>query len=358
MAMIEAGDSALSAILAHNIDLFACSICGGSVRMSTEHNALQCIECVHLFKVERGIPLMFSSNDWGAKKDVTGTVKSFYDERPFPNYDDPDSDFTLQQKAERGIFARLLNEQVALGAKVLEVGCGTGQLTNYLGLKWGRTVFGSDLSLNALRLGQEFKIKNSIENVLFINMNLFRPAFKQQAFDLVICNGVLHHTSDPFLGFESIARLVKDGGHIIIGLYNRYGRIPTDIRRLLFKALGTRFMFLDSRLRDPNLSKTRKDAWFYDQYRHPHESKHTIDQILEWFKSTSFEFTNGIPKATILSEFAVDEPLFVRNDSGTWLDHLFVQTGMLLGGGKEGGFFIMIGEKHSSDDERQASPIN
>ena len=227
------------------------------------------------------------------------------------------------------------------------MGCGTGQLSNYLGLRWGRTVFGSDLSLNALKLGQEFKIKNNIDNVLFLNMNLFRPAFRQKTFDVIICNGVLHHTSDPFLGFQSISRLVKDGGYIIIGLYNRYGRIPTDIRRLAFRALGSRFMFLDPRLRDTSLSKSRKEAWFQDQYKHPHESKHTIGQVVRWFGQTGFEFVNGVPKATALDEFAVDEALFACNAEGTWLDHLLVQTGMLLSGGKEGGFFLMIGVKHA-----------
>ena len=52
-------------------------------------------------------------------------------------------------------------------------------------------------------------------------MNLFRPVFKAETFDVVICSGVLHHTSDPLTGFQSISKLVKKGGYIIIGLYNK-----------------------------------------------------------------------------------------------------------------------------------------
>jgi 2-polyprenyl-3-methyl-5-hydroxy-6-metoxy-1,4-benzoquinol methylase len=55
-------------------------------------------------------------------------------------------------------------------------------------------------------------------------MNLFRPALRQNAFDVVVCNGVLHHTADPLGGFRSISRLVKAGGFIIVGVYNRIGR--------------------------------------------------------------------------------------------------------------------------------------
>ena len=38
-------------------------------------------------------------------------------------------------------------------------------------------------------------------------------------FDVVLCNGVLHHTSDPYGGYRGIARLVKPGGLIVVGLY-------------------------------------------------------------------------------------------------------------------------------------------
>ena len=54
-----------------------------------------------------------------------------------------------------------------------------------------------------------FKQQNDCDRAHFVQMNLFRPAFKPGSFDLVISNGVLHHTSDPFLGFKSISRLVR-----------------------------------------------------------------------------------------------------------------------------------------------------
>ena len=64
-------------------------------------------------------------------------VKSFYEENPFPNYDDIDSEWSLREKAEQGVFARLLDDQLPANAKVIEIGCGTGQLSNFLGLKVG-----------------------------------------------------------------------------------------------------------------------------------------------------------------------------------------------------------------------------
>ena len=84
-----------------------------------------------------------------------------------------------------------------------------------------------------------------------------------------------------------------------------------------------------------------------DQYKHPHESKHTFGEVMKWFDENGFEFVNSIPKATLNDTFAPDERLFASNPKGTQLDHFMVQVGMMLGGGREGGFFVTIGRRSS-----------
>ena len=105
--------------------------------------------------------MLYEPNHWApGAPDVTDTVRAFYEENPFPNYDDVDSVFRLAQKAEAGFFARMLNEQIPQNARVLEIGCGTGQLSNYLGSMGSRAVFGTDLCLNSLRLAEKFRREN------------------------------------------------------------------------------------------------------------------------------------------------------------------------------------------------------
>ena len=337
--------SQISPLVQQHIDLFACPKCQGALRLSEDCRMIGCMACHHLFASDSGVPLLFWPNEWGLNTDVTEAVRAFYEENPFPNYEHFDSEWSLREAARRGIFARLLDEQMSRDARVLEVGCGTGQLSNFLGMKWGRGVFGTDLCLNSLRLGQQFKVNHHIDNVAFLQMNLFRPVFKPESFDLIICNGVLHHTSQPQLGFETISALVKKGGIVIIGLYNQYGRVFTDLRRLIFKASGNRFRFLDSRLRRGDVSDARKQIWFMDQYQHPHESKHTIGQVLRWFDGAGIEFVNSVPKASVSESFSEDEELFAANARGSWLDHFIVQAGAIFSGAREGGFFVMIGRK-------------
>lgn len=326
-----------------HMDIFMCPACGGSLRI--DNDVIRCLKCHHDYNIDSGIPSLFLPNEWDApKNDIIDIMKSFYENNPFPNYGEIGNVNQLIEIAQRRMFIRLLNEQIPFNTKILDVGCGTGQTSNFLSIAH-RFVFGTDMCINSLKLAQEFKIKNNLERVGFYQMNLFKPIFREESFHLVICNGVLHHTSDPFWGFRSISKLVKKNGYILIGLYNKFGRFATDIRRFIFKISSSRFKFLDPRLRDKHIDDVKKHIWFMDQYKNPYQSKHTIREVLKWFDQTGFEFINGIPKLEAFNIFSEQESLFKKNPRGNWLEHLIVQTELLFGGSKEGGVFIMIGRR-------------
>jgi SAM-dependent methyltransferase len=296
-----------------------------------------------LYPVQDGIPILFEPTE-AMTGDVTEIVKAFYEETPFPNYDDLDSRDSLAQKAKRGIFARVLDESIGHGATVLEAGCGTGQLSNFLGMHWGRTVVGADLCLNSLRLANGFRERFTIRNVCFLQMNLFRPPFREGAFDIIISNGVLHHTADPERGFRSLVHKLKPSGHIIVGLYNSLGRLPTYWRRAAIRTFGDGMAKLDSRLRGLNLNESRWQAWFRDQYKHPHESTHSYGEVLRWFESAGVDYVSSIPRIDDTS-LGDNEELFAVRPSGNVVDRAWTQLEMLLKGGVDGGLFIMIGRK-------------
>lgn len=332
--------STAPSLLEQHQDIVVCPGCGGTLGFG--ETTVTCSACQHEFQKDGGIPLLYWPHD---APQYTQDVRSFYEAHPFPNYEEFDSSASLREKARQGIFARLLDEQLPRGARVIECGCGTGQLSNFLGLSANRNVFATDICLNSLRLGYDFKRRNRIDNVTFLQQNLFRPVFRPETFDLVISNGVLLVTSDPFRGFQSIARLVRRGGYILIGLYNTWGRLTTDFRRWVFKMTGDRFQFLDPRLRDKSVGALRKKAWFMDQYKNPYETKQSMGEVLGWFEKTGIEFVNSIPKTGPFQTFGREERLFEKNSSGTRFDRFRVQAGMLLSGGAEGGFFVMIGRK-------------
>jgi len=327
------------------IGIFRCPACGG--KLDIKNSEIACQRSVHRFPVTDGIPQMFVPKDWdNGKLDVTDVVRRFYEKTPFPDYDEFDSVAALVEKSRKGCFARLLDDQIPVRTTILEVGCGTGQLTNFLGIAQ-RNVFGTDMCLNSLRLAEKFRRKNHLPRVGFYQMNLFRPIFKPKTFDLVICNGVLHHTGDPFGGFESIARLVKPGGYILVGLYNKYGRLMTDIRRLIFHLIGRRIYSLDPYLRERAKIDRKTESWFADQYEHPHESKHTMGEVLKWFDTVDFRFINSIPN---IRAFSDEEKLFSGHARPDPITRAALQAHMIRTGNREGGLFIMIGRRLSQND--------
>ena len=327
----------------NHLGIFNCPICNGEIDIS--NGIIACASCSHEFEIKDGLPLMFVPNEWKkTKKDVTLDMKGFYEKSPFPNYDDIDDAGTLIKKSHEGVFAKMLNDQIPFNIRVLEVGTGTGQLSNFLGIAQ-RHVFGADMTINSLMLANQFKEKNNLIRTGFYQMNLFKPIFKEKRFPVVICIGVLHHTSDPFGGFESIARLVANNGYIIIGLYHTYGRLITDTRRMIFKLTGNHFKWLDPNLKNLEVNHNKKMSWFNDQYKNPHESKHTIGEVLKWFKKTGFEFVYGIPNPVFSQQFSGNDLMFRKHSSGTLVDRFLVQLKMIFTGSQQGGFFIMIGKK-------------
>ena len=324
--------------------------CG--VELRHEGKKLICCKCTYAFEVTEDIPQLFWPHDSHASpKDVTEIVKAFYEKTPFPNYDDHDSIRSLVEKSRSGLYARRLEEAIPYNSTVLEVGCGTGQLSNFLAIGC-RRVIGTDMCINSLRLGEAFRKEHGLSRVRFLQMNLFRPSLRPEQFDVVICNGVLHSTADPYNGYKALVPLVNPGGYIIIGLYNVYGRLLTDLRRQVFRFTGGRAKWIDPILRSSSLSDHKRRAWFADQYRHPHESKHTFGEVLNWFDETGIRFIRGVPAMRYEDDGLAGCSLFEPQPRGTTLDRFVAQATQVFGSGqREGGFFVMIGRKPGEGSE-------
>jgi len=66
--------------------------------------------------------------------------------------------------------------------------------------------------------------------------------------------------------------------------------------------------------------------------------------VQHWFEVSGFEFLNSIPKLTG-GAFSAEEKLFEPHPKGRKFDHFAAQYRDLLSGGRDGGFFIMIGRR-------------
>ena len=187
--------------------------------------------------------------------------------------------------------------------------------------------------------------KNHISNISFLNVDIFDDVLSDECFDFIWCNGVLHHTKDPYLAFKTFIKSLKKNGYVLIGLYNKFGRARTIIRKYLSKIFGLKIIkFLDPTLRKLKLDEDEKNAWIRDQYLHPIESLHTIDEVLKWFRENNIEFISSIPSGDFDYDY---NNIFEKKSEGTYYSRIINQISMLFNQlGSDGGLFILIGKKY------------
>lgn len=103
------------------------------------------------------------------------------------------------------------------GKLILDAGCGNGILTHQIATNNNAVVFGVDYSFTLLHSATVMQAPN----LGWIIADIRLPPFKEEIFDLIISNGVLHHTSNTRESFNKIAPIVKKGGKFYIWLYRR-----------------------------------------------------------------------------------------------------------------------------------------
>ena len=290
--------------------------------------------------------------DFGLNNEVTKKVNNFYEPLPFPNYSKDDDKRKILDIGNKNYLSQNFKKFVGYGKTVLEVGSGTSQLSIYLAVNTNNKICAFDGTYNSLKQGKLFCEKENIKNVDFVRGDLFENFFENNYFDYIWCSGVLHHTKNPKKGFENIIRFLKVNGYVLVGLYNRYGRILTVLRQLVCKLFGEKILFfLDPYLRllkkNKEKNKDKINSWINDQYLHPVESLHTIDEVLKWFKENNIEYYTSIPSCDFEKISKDDEKNFNLQDSkGDFFLRLFRQIQMIFTRlGKEGGLFIVIGKK-------------
>jgi SAM-dependent methyltransferase len=288
------------------------------------------------YKNFESIPDLFiSDNDL-----ITINQSEFYNDTQFPNYDDLDDFTSLIDKAQKSIFAKKLDQEIPFGSNILEAGCGTGQMSIFLS-RFMRTIYSIDISKGSLIAANNFIKKNNLKNINLFRMNIFKLFFQKNYFDVIISNGVLHHTRDAEIGFSELVKYLKKDGLIIIGLYHKYGRFIHNIRQKIINIFGEKFKFIDPRFKE-NISINKKKSWFLDQYKNPYEKNYTISEVLEWFRNNKIQYISSVP-----FDFEVNEPLFKKRNINNKKNLLFKEFMLLfdLQQIREAGFFVIIGKK-------------
>jgi SAM-dependent methyltransferase len=141
---------------------------------------------------------------------------TFYDQHPFDwaaAGEAPD----LREFVSRPLIEMI--ESLDPSAFVLDIGCGPGRVLGFLAQRRVRAV-GLDRSRVSVGL-----VRERYHVPCAVGDNLKLP-FSDGSVDMVISDGVIHHTDDPFAAFAENSRVLKPGGQMYLAVYKPYGRYP------------------------------------------------------------------------------------------------------------------------------------
>lgn len=115
---------------------------------------------------------------------------------------------TAAGKARLKRRGKIAAEYITPNTRVLELGSGLGEFTEEL-VKTGVDIVGLELTPELIT-----KAKERIKNVVFKEGDAHHLPFKDNVFDFVVGNAILHHL-DLQQALREIRRVLKDGGKII-----------------------------------------------------------------------------------------------------------------------------------------------
>jgi SAM-dependent methyltransferase len=228
---------------------------------------------------------------------IESAVVGMYSNHPSPGFKDKLAQ--ASHRMELRLYCCGVDEKDYIGKNVLDAGCGTGEYACWLASR-GAHVTAIDLSDGSLQEARNYAKEAGIESIRFEKRSVLRTGFPDETFDLVYCTGVLHHTPDPFGGLAELCRVLRPGGKILVSLYNSFGFFAHEVRRQVAKKLGGNdlegrvrwgcrlFPFTARRL----VKGTRHDpqAALYDYFAIPHETLHSVGEVLGWFDQLGLEF--------------------------------------------------------------------
>ncbi len=303
--------------------LLACPACGGELRLAAGAEELICVDsragAGHVWPVVRGIPRFVGNlRTAGAE---TRTVRAF--ERQWQSYGRLRRIFGKDPRAMRAnlVGARMgqrIDADWYRGKTVLDAGCGHGRYLRAFA-DMGAQVVGLDIG----RGPEEAGVPLDDPALAVVQGSVLEAPFRDQSFDLVFSDGVIHHTPDAHAAYLELARLVKPGGALYIWVYPQEGRLrelvfgtarklttrlPGSAVRLLSFAVAPLTLFVRS------YSGTRlgQATWgecaqvVHDWIAPPLQSHHTWDEVAGWAAEAGLVDPEELPIPTGITAWKPD----------------------------------------------------
>ncbi len=190
-----------------NNNLYSYLVCPSCNLAEIDDSASKCNICGNKLKFSKGI-LRFVSGEYHSNFGLQWNKYSKVQLDSFNGSDESESRLLAQSGFKPENFRDKL---------VLEVGAGNGRFTELL-LKYGAKVIAVDYST---AIDANFMNNSStIDEVVFLQADLFNLPVKPNSFDIVICYGVIQHTGDNKKAIVELCKYPKKGGKLLLDIYS------------------------------------------------------------------------------------------------------------------------------------------
>ena len=158
-------------------------------------------------------------------------IKEFYSKIKFPG---PYSleDIKFYDNGTYNPYLKILIESTKKSFNILDIGCGNGFIVNILARQNPNAMFTAIDFSDSIDYAREFTKKYRTENIVYYKQD-FLTWNMNKKYDLVICNGVLHHIPRYNDAIVKINKLSAD--KLIVGVYNPYGKLMKKIFKINYK---------------------------------------------------------------------------------------------------------------------------
>lgn len=153
-------------------------------------------------------------------------IQEFYNTYPFPG------EYTIEQLNDISYpptnrYLQVIDRYLSHHQNILDVGCGTGLISNLFALRYQSRFTGIDFS-RGIDIAQKFAIKNRIDNVEYHKEDFYHY-YTRDKFDVVIAQSFLTHVTDPLPALNKLKMHTKPGGTLIFSVYNPAGQFLKKI---------------------------------------------------------------------------------------------------------------------------------
>ncbi len=260
---------------------------------------------------------------------VSNKVREQYEENPFPRwvktglYKNAKSIAEICGTKSLKLYSENIKEVTY--PKILVAGCGTGQHSLQTASRFTKChVTAVDLSLASLAYAKRKTVENKFTNIDYLQADIINLDCLGKKFDIIESVGVLHHMSEPMLGWRVLTNILKPGGLMNIGLYSELARqdivsIRNEIKLLEVGTSDTDMrQFRQSMIESSKGSHQRlaKSPDFFslstlrDLIFHVQEHRFTLPQIANCLEELGLKFC-GFENKDIISDFRI----FYKKDS-------------------------------------------